>query len=64
MHRKIRERSTKGMKATAAKGGEEARLRVPQPDLADSFRKAMAALEDATKDIAELRRRAGQLGRR
>jgi hypothetical protein len=31
--------------------------------LADSFRKAVAALEDATKDIAELRRRATRLGR-
>jgi hypothetical protein len=43
---------------------ETARLQVLQPDLADSFRKAKAALEDATRDIAELRRRATRLGRR
>ena len=40
------------------------RLRVPQPELADSFRKAKAALDDATKDIAALRRRAGNFTRR
>jgi len=64
VHRKIRERSKKGVKGTAAERGEEAQLRVPQPDLADSFRMAKAALEEAAKDIAELRRRAGRLGRR
>jgi len=40
------------------------RFRVPQPDLADSFRKAKAALDDATRDIAALRRRAGDFTRR
>ena len=40
------------------------RLRVLQPDMADSFRKAKAALEDAAKDIAALRRRAGDFTRR
>jgi hypothetical protein len=64
VHRKIRERAKPGINVTAADDSEGARLRVLQPDLADSFRKAKAALEDATKDIAELRRRAGQLGRR
>jgi hypothetical protein len=64
VHRKIRQRAEEGMSQTAVEGSDKARLRVPQPDIADSFRKAKAALEDATKDIAELRRRAGQLGRR
>jgi hypothetical protein len=36
---------------------------VLQPDLAESFRMAKAALEIATRDIAELRRRATRLGR-
>jgi hypothetical protein len=52
-----------GVKRTAA-SGEEVRLRVAQPDLADHFRWAKASLDQAAKDIAELRRRAGQLGRR
>jgi hypothetical protein len=63
VHRKIREGSKKGVKRTAA-SGEELRLRVAQPDLADHFRWAKASLDQAAKDIAELRRRAGQLGRR
>lgn len=63
MQRNIRELKQKSANRIAGKEAQ-ARLRVLQPDLADSFRKAMAALEDATRDIAELRRRAGRLGRR
>jgi hypothetical protein len=62
MHSKMRERAKKGANRTA-ESAEAAPLRVPQPDLADSFRKAKLALEDAARDIVELRRRAGKLGR-
>jgi hypothetical protein len=48
----------------AAEGDEAPRLRALQPDLADSFRKAKASLDDVTRDIAALRRRAGNLTRR
>jgi hypothetical protein len=54
----------KKVKLASRREPDLGRLRVRQPDLADSFRKAKAALDDASKDIAELRRRAGQLGRR
>jgi hypothetical protein len=52
------------LRRIAVEREEMPRLRVPQPDLADSFRKAKAALEDATRDIAALRRRAGDFTRR
>jgi len=52
------------LRRIAVERKEMPRLRVPQPDLADSFRKAKAALEDATRDIAALRRRAGNFTRR
>jgi hypothetical protein len=63
VQRNIRELKQKSANRIAGKETQP-RLRVLQPDLADSFRKAKAALEDATRDIAELRRRAGRLGRR
>ena len=62
VHSKKRKRAKTGADRTA-ESAEAARLRVPQPDLADSFRKAKASLEAATRDIVELRRRAGKLGR-
>ena len=61
MHRKTRDDRTSRRRPERL---DPARLQVLQPDLADSFRKAKAALEDATRDIAELRRRATRLGRR
>lgn len=60
MHRKVRGQANR----ISTENVERPRLRVPQPDLADSFRKAKAALADASRDIAELRSRAGQFGRR
>jgi hypothetical protein len=63
VQRKKRQRAQDELGGIAAKGDEAPRLRVPQPDLADSFRKAKVALEEATRDINELRRRAGKLGR-
>jgi hypothetical protein len=62
VHPKTRKRAKKSGSRTGESTGA-ARFGVPQPDLADSFRKAMAALEDASRDIVELRRRAGKLGR-
>jgi len=37
---------------------------VPQPDIADSFRRAKAALDGAVRDIVAVRRRAGDFARR
>jgi hypothetical protein len=37
---------------------------VPQPDIADSFRRAKAALDGAVRDIVAVRRRAGDFTRR
>jgi hypothetical protein len=37
---------------------------VPQPDMADSFRRAKSALDAAVRDITAVRRRAGDFARR
>lgn len=62
MSRRIREEEKRPGRRSPERV-ETARLQLLQPDLAESFRRAKAALEDATRDIAELRRRAGRLGR-
>jgi hypothetical protein len=48
----------------ASRVEREMPTRIPQPDLAESFRWAKEALDAAARDIAAVRRRAGDLARR
>ena len=50
--------------ARAAGPAEQRAAGVPQPDIADSFRRAKAALDAAARDIAAVRRRASAVARR
>jgi hypothetical protein len=64
MSRRERERTQERISELALRVGQGAPRRSDQPDLADSFRKAKASLEIASRDIVAMRRRVARLARR